>query len=222
MRILNTKLRIVFITGACLIFVALLVPWAILSSDLQLPIWLQVLLKNIQTTYYWLIPVILIMFLQPVILDYTRRPDINFRFTKRSDGNILIIITNRGATAFSFNRLQFYVRRFYRRRSGVASPADGKLRKWWFRKAGDTVDHEVNVEAGCTVERGIPLTIWTMRSDICEWLNGIKERVPGKAIFCRIYFDGTEVEAKSKQAVPGDIIESCLTKESKTMTYMEA
>ena len=159
---------------------------------------------NIYSMLYWLIPLIMLLFFSPIILDSSRKPDIDILFEPRGDGNLEIIVTNRGDVPFSFNRVQFYARR-----TRSAMPEDGKTRQLWFRKAGEVLDYEMRANAGCSVVRGIPLTIWTHKKDIDEWLTYIIEHAPNKSIYCRLFFKGTNMRAKSKQRLPSDFVRSC-------------
>lgn len=52
--------------------------------------------------------------------------------------------------------------------------------------------------AGCAVERGLPLIFWTMKRDIQQWLAYIREKAPKEPIHCRIYFNGTDIKAESE------------------------
>ena len=52
----------------------------------------------------------MLLFFSPIILDSSRRPDIDILFELRGDGNLEIIIKNRGDVPFSFNRVQFYAK----------------------------------------------------------------------------------------------------------------
>jgi len=88
-------------------------------------------------------------------------------------------------------------------------PEDGKIRQLWFRKAGEEFDCEMRENAGCTVVRGIPLTIWTHKRDIDKWLSYISEKTPHKSIYCRLFFKGTNMQAKSKQGLPSDFVGTC-------------
>jgi hypothetical protein len=50
----------------------------------------------------------MLLFFSPIILDSSRRPDIDILFELRGDGNLEIIIKNRCDVPFSFKRFQFY------------------------------------------------------------------------------------------------------------------
>lgn len=149
----------------------------------------------------WVIPLIFFLFFSPVILDYARKYDIKFLFENRGDDNLNVTVINLGDTAFSFNRIQFFAGK-----SQIAQPDNGKLRALWFRKSGETTDFEMRENAGCTVKRGVPLIFWTHKRDIQNWLAHIREKAPKKRIYCRLYFGGTNMEVKSKQALEEKLI----------------
>ena len=190
---ISRKVWIIFIAGIVIVSLLILTA-AIRFLFPQLPEGFKLFSSNLQSTFYWSIPLILIIFISPYVHELSRRPDIDFIFQNRGDGNLLVTVVNRGDTAFSFNRIQFYVRK-----PRMAKPEDGKTTHLWFRKAGVTIDYEMREDAGCTIERGIPLIFWTQQKYIYEWLSHIREKAPNKPIYCRIYFEGTHMEAKSKQ-----------------------
>ena len=64
--------------------------------------------------------------------------------------------------------------------------------------------------AGCTVERGIPLTLWTHKGDIQQWIAYLKGEAPRKPIFCRLYFNGTHMVAKSRQALNEELVKEII------------
>ena len=159
---------------------------------------------NIHSMFYWLIPLIMLLFFSPTILESSRKPDIDILFEPRGDGDLRIVIINRGDVPFSFNRVQFYAGR-----TRIAVPEDGKTRQLWFQKAGEVSDYEMRGDAACAVARGIPLIFWTHKKDIDTWLSYISEKAPNKSIHCRLFFKGTNMKAESKRGLPSDFVGSC-------------
>jgi len=186
------------ITLLAIVLAGFLIPWA--------PDTIRQVSLNIYSMFYWLIPLIILLFCAPLILDSSRRPsiDILFELKPTQARKLEITVINMGDVPFSFNRVQFYARG-----TRIAVPEDGKPRHLWFRTPGDTLDREMNVDAGCTVVRGVPVTIWTSGANIDEWLIYICEQAPDKSIHCTLFFKGTKMQAKSKQGLPSDFVKSC-------------
>lgn len=104
----SKTLRIIFGIGVLLITRLVMDLTGVLFSSV--PDAIRRASLNIYSMLYRLIPLVMLLFFSPIILYCSRRPDIDILFELRGDGNLEIIIRNRGDVPFSFNRVQFYVK----------------------------------------------------------------------------------------------------------------
>lgn len=231
---MSRKIRIALILGACLALSFLALPLVALIPSIRLSEGFQAFLANLQNTYYWLMPLLFIIFLQPVVQDYTRRPDVHFTFRARDESELLVTMVNRGDTPFTFNRLQFFITkprlsysqwtfsigkcvfspktpRFSLPERRVYEPKDGQLDVRY--QGPDMVTFcesyvSTNLDASLSVRRGLPIGLLLSRESVESSLSDLRKEDPGIQVFLKAYFDTTDMKAESKQALPEDFIKS--------------
>lgn len=169
--------------------------------------------SSLQNTFYWSIPLILIIFISPFVYASSTRPDIHFSFDIARESNdnkgiysrLLVTVENRGGTTFSFNRVQFYVPK-----SKIAFPEDGIIRGAGVRKAGVHTGSQGNWNAGWLVERGIPVVLSISYPTNYDYLGECMKKAPRKPVKIRLYYHGTNIKAESRNALSSDDLETLI------------
>jgi hypothetical protein len=174
---------------------------------------------QLQTTFYWSIPLVILIFLSPYILEQSRRADIHFRFRPRDDDSVLLVLVNKGDTPFSFNRMQFFTKqswlfRAFMRKPKFLTPEHGRIGVE-FQKPN--MEHGFgnyiypNWDAGLSIERGTPVVL-LLRKDFCQGeLKSLRAKTKKKPIHLRLYFEDSPMKVDSKEKLPDKFVESCTT-----------
>ena len=174
---------------------------------------------DLQATFYWSIPLVILIFIAPYILEQSRRADIHFEFRHRDDDSILVVLVNKGDTPFSFNRLQFFVKqpwifRIFSRNPRFATPEDGRITVE-FQKPGMEIGFgnyiHPNWDAGLSITRGIPLTLLLEKQFCQDALKRIKTSARTEPIYLRLYFEDSPMKVDSKEELPSTFIDGCTT-----------
>ena len=96
----------IFWVGIVLLIVLIAIALAGFSVP-SLPDTIRKASLNIYSMFYWLIPLIMLLFFSPIILDSSSKPDIDILFEPRGDGNLWIVITNRGDVLLALTESSF-------------------------------------------------------------------------------------------------------------------
>lgn len=204
----NRRIRITTIVGAGLIIFFLFPPLVCVLVP-QIPTCISEFFLSFVNIYYWLIPLIMIIFWSPAVMYYSRSSDIHFSFELQQGGtspkgtiyDLAVTVVNKGDTAFTFNRVQFFIKG----RNSIF-PKDGKLQLWVY-KPGE--EYQLNHYSGCVVERGIPVRLHIHQKKLLTDLERCQKEAPTSSIHLRIYFSGiNDMKAESKQALLEDDIKS--------------
>lgn len=154
----------------------------------------------LRLTLPWSLPLIVLVFFSPYIIAYTQRYDVEMRFQMQGDDALLVTIVNKGATPFSFNRVQLF----------SLSKAKPVLTPWMTsiyismpEKEMDLLT-EPNWDAGLTIRKGIPMKLLLQGRHVPHILeNG------SRPYYLKLYYEHTPMSVDSKGQIPHEFIESC-------------
>ena len=108
----------------------------------------------------WLVPLILIICIGSTIPFILSSWDIHFNFESASENRLTIIITNKGTTPFSFNRIQFVSRKkFFSFGKMQSYPQEGIYDGAVEYHGGETPSQLLHEHIGLTIRKGMPITL---------------------------------------------------------------
>ena len=151
----------------------------------------------------WLIPLIIVLFWEPVVPLLLSNWDIHFYFQEISDGNLVVIVSNLGTTPFAFNRLQFSSGKKYRilcKREFY--PQSGLSDENIVFHGADTLSQTLGQHIGCTLKKGLPITLVIRGHQVPENLRHFKEN---SKVYLSLYYEGTKQRVYS-QRIPSEIV----------------
>jgi len=151
----------------------------------------------------WLIPLIIIVFIAPMVPFFLSDWDIHFDFEVHDKG-FVVTLTNAGTTSFNFSRVQFVSgkkywvfgkRQFY--------PQKGIFDKDVEFHGADTPSQLLHEHIGCTLTKGMPITVTLRGPKIAEYLRHF-EKSKGKVYMC-LHYHETDQRACS-QRIPVEFV----------------
>jgi hypothetical protein len=191
----NKNFRHVFIACIVILIVVFIVP--VIS-----PVDAQWYYQNLN----WLIPLVIVLFIVPMVPFFLSGWDIHFHFEVYSK-KLSVSLTNAGATPFSFSRVQFASRRKYwvfGKRE--LYPEQGMYGGGVFFKGADEFYQQLT-DHGCILKKGMPMILTVLDPKAPEYLATL-ERGWGKVYMC-LYYQETEQRVYS-QPIPLEHIRSII------------
>lgn len=189
----NRNFRKFMISGALLVMVIFVLPYI-------WPVNAEWYFQNLN----WMIPLVIILFIAPLVPFILSGWDIHFFF--QPDGNKLTVtITNSGTTPFNFNRVRFASgkkywifgkREFY--------PQKGMSDEEVVYHGADTPSQTLHQHIGCTLSKGTPITVIVRGQEVVEHLKHF-EKTKKKVYLCLCYY-GTDQRAYSPP-IPIELVE---------------
>ncbi len=193
---MNRNFRKFIIVGTALIAVIFIVPYIF-------PVNAEWYFSNLN----WMIPLVIILFIVPIVPFILSNWDIHFSFQKASDGNVDVTVVNHGTTPFVFNRVQFSSGKKYRiRGKREFYPQPGLF-------GGSVSFYTVNIPIsplhqyrGCILEKGLPMKFVVGGHKCPEYLRHFKEN---SKIYLSLYYEETKQRVYS-QRIPPDIVKNII------------
>lgn len=148
----------------------------------------------------WLIPLVVILFIAPLVPFILSNWDIHFYFQEISDGNLVVIVSNHGTTPFAFNRVQFSSGKKYRicgKRE--LYPESGLPDQNVSFYGVDTLTQGLHKDTVCTLKKGVPVTLVVGIHQCLEYLRHFKEN---SKIYLSLYYEGTKQRVYSQRIRP--------------------
>jgi hypothetical protein len=189
---MNKNAREFMITGTILVIFVLVLPFI-------WPVDKEWYFRNLS----WMIPLTVVVFIAPIVPFILSNWDIHFDFQEISDGNLVVIVSNHGTTPFAFNRLQYSSGKKYRilgKREFY--PQSGLYGADVSFVGTDTDTQRLHQDRGCTLKKGLPITLVVGRHQAPEYLRHLKEN---SKIYLSLYYEGTKQRVYS-QRIPPEIV----------------
>ena len=154
----------------------------------------------------WLIPLVIILFIVPIVPFILSNWDIHFSFQSR-DGNLIVTMSNTGTTPFGFNRIQFASAKKYRifgkRKFHPESGIYDVNVEFHGNETPSSILHE---HIGCTLRKGLPITLTIRNNKAPENISNFKKKGGGTdKVYLSLYYEGTNQRVYS-QPIPPKII----------------
>ncbi len=150
----------------------------------------------------WMIPLVIIIFIAPIVPFILSSWDIHFSF--RDIGtDLIVIISNYGNIPFNFNRIQFASAKKY-----------GLVGKREFHPYYGIYDNDVEIlqaettfwkldeHMGCTLKKGLPITLVVRGPQVPENLRHFQKNCE---VYLSLYYEGTKQRVYS-QCIPPEIV----------------
>lgn len=192
----NRNFRNVFILGIVLLVVIVCVPYV-------WPVDAQWYFQNLN----WLIPLVIVMFIVPIVPFLLSQWDIHFTFTtERNYSKLRATITNLGTAPFSFNKVQFASGKKYRifgKRE--LYPRKGRYDKSIEFHGADTPSQLLHQHIGCTLSKGLPIILEVRDPEVAKYFESLKN----KKVYISLYYDGAEQRVYSQQ-IPDELVKKTL------------
>jgi len=155
----------------------------------------------------WMIPLVIIVFIAPIVPFILSNWDIHFDFQEISDGNLVVIVSNLGNSPFAFNRLQFSSGRKYRiLGKRELYPESGLYGGNVILFGTDTPTDHLQQVTGFTLEKGLPIALVIGGHQGPEYLRHFKEN---SKIYLSLYYKGTKQRVYS-QRIPHEIVRNMI------------
>jgi len=160
----NKNFRNVFIAGIVILIVIFMLP-AVWPVDAE---WYY---HNLN----WMIPLTIIVFVAPMVPFFLSDWDIHFYF--RPEGKTLrVTLTNVGTVPFNFNRVQFVSgKKYWICGSREFYPKMGMSDEDVVFHGADTFSQTLHQHVGCTLKKGMPITVILRGPKIAECLRHFEE-----------------------------------------------
>ena len=158
----------------------------------------------------WLIPLIIVLFWAPVVPLILSNWDIHFGFEYK-DSNLITTISNYGTTPFGFNRIRFASGRKYRifgKREFLSQ--EGILTEAVKIYNADTSTVKVEGYRGCTLRKGLPVTLQILNHQVPKCLRNFKDN---SRVYLSLYWKGNKQRVYSQRIQPEIIKSICETKD---------
>ena len=155
----------------------------------------------------WMIPLVIIVFIAPIVPYILSNWDIHFYFKEISDGNLVVIVSNLGTTPFAFNRAQFSSGKRYRifgKREFY--PQSGLFGNTLLFYGTDTLTGGLHQDIVCTLKKGVPTILIIGGHQGPEYLRHFKEN---SKIYLSLYYEGTKQRVYS-QRIPPEIVRNMI------------
>ena len=154
----------------------------------------------------WMVPLAIIVFIAPLVPLILSNWDIHFSFQSQGD-NLVAIMSNNGTTPYNFNQIQFASGKKYRifgKREFY--PQKGISDEEVEYHGADTPSHILHPHIGCTLRKGLPITLTIRKGKAPENLHNFKEDKKGtKKVYLSLYYEGTNQRIYS-QPIPPEIV----------------
>ena len=151
----------------------------------------------------WMIPLVIIVLIAPTVPFILSSWDIHFSFQHR-DGNLIAIISNYGTNPYNFNRVQFSSDKKYRilgKREFY--PQKGISGKEVEFHGADTHSQILDYYPGCTLRKGLPITLQIRSHQAPENLRHFQEK---SKVYLSLYYEGTKQRVYSQRIPPGIVM----------------
>lgn len=150
----------------------------------------------------WMIPLVIIVLIVPIVPFILNNWDIHFSFQHR-DHNLIAIISNYGTSPYNFNRIQFSSDKKYRilgKREFY--PKSGLSDENVVFHGADTPSQTLHQHIGCTLQKGLPITLVVRGRQVPENLRHFEEN---SKVYLSLYYEGTKQRVYS-QRIPPEIV----------------
>ena len=158
----------------------------------------------------WLIPLAIAVFIAPIVPLILSNWDIHFGFEYK-DSNLITTISNYGTTPFGFNRIRFASGRKYRifgKREFLSQ--EGILTEAVKIYNADTSTVKVEGYRGCTLRKGLPVTLQILNHQVPKCLRNFKDN---SRVYLSLYWKGNKQRVYSQRIQPEIIKSICETKD---------
>ena len=158
----------------------------------------------------WMIPLVIVVFIAPIVPFILNRWDVHFSFQSRGD-NLIIIISDYGANPYNFNRIQFASgKKYWIFRKRESYPQEGISDEDVEYHGADTPSHILHQHIGCTLRKGLPITLTIRSHKTPESLRNFKEN---EKVYLSLYYEGSNQRIYSKR-IPPEVINTILHTQS--------
>ena len=145
----------------------------------------------------WLIPLVIIVFIAPMVPFFLSDWDIRFDF-EVAGKELVVTLTNAGTTPFNFNRVQFASgRKYWGFGKRQFYPQRGIFDKDVELHGADTPSRKLHEHIGCTLTKGMPITVTLRGPQIAEYLRHF-EKSKEKVYMC-LQYHKTDQRARSQR-----------------------
>ncbi len=147
----------------------------------------------------WLIPLVIAVFITPVVTLILSNWDIRFSF-KYTEDKLIATLSNHGTTPYGFNRIQFasgrkflvFGKRHLYPESGICDDVDVEV-------FGSDTSSKLRGHTGCTLRKGLPIALTIRNHKAQENLRNFKEN---ERICLSLYWEGTKQRVYSQRIQP--------------------
>ena len=196
---MNRNFRKFIIVGTALIAVIFIVPYIF-------PVNAEWYFSNLN----WLIPLTVVIFIVPIVPFILSSWDIHFSFQSTGD-NLIAIVSNYGANPYNFNRLQFASgRKYFIWGKREFYPQEGISDEDVEYHGADTPSHILHQHIGCTLRKGLPITLTIRNHKARESLRNFRE---DEKVYLSVYYEGSNQRIHSKR-IPPEVINNILHTQS--------
>jgi len=152
----------------------------------------------------WLIPLIIAVFLAPLVPFSLGNWDIHFYFKSvESKDKLSVIIMNIGATPFNFNRIQFATRKIFNIfGKETYYPPEGISGTEIEYHGADTPSQTLYSLTGCTLRKGMPIEVTIRGNNLKDYIEYFDNK---SEIHICLWFKDTEQRVFS-QKIPLEVI----------------
>lgn len=145
----------------------------------------------------WLIPLVIIMFIVPMVPFFLSDWDIHFGF-EVDNKQLVFTLRNTGTTPFNFNRVQFTSgKRYWCLSKERLYPPQGMFGSDVQLHGADTPQRSLNRHTGCTLAKGMPITVILIGSEIPEYLRYFEKSK--YKVYIYLYYSETKQRACSQR-----------------------
>jgi len=182
----NKNFRKVFIAGIVILIAIFMLP-AVWPVDAEL--------------YYhnlnWLIPLTVILFVAPMVPFFLSDWDIHFHFIPEGK-TLSVTLRNIGTVPFNFNRVQFVSgKKYWICGKREFCPQVGMSDEMVEFHGADTLSQTLHQHIGCTLKKGMPITVTVRGSKLAECLRNFEKSK--KKVYVCLYYHETDQRAYSQQ-----------------------